>query len=169
MARSIALYSPKDVIVLLGGFYQVDGYSADTFINIRKDVKPFDAMKSMDGEQARIYRKDEGYTVEITLAQSSATNNILSALYNVDVATQMGKFPLLIKDLKGSTTFFAGTAWVEDIPDAQFSQELTTRTWVIGTSEAGLNIGGNQENSTALDILGIGSSTLGVLSDIGVI
>lgn len=168
MARSLALYSPKDVIVLLGGFYKVDGYASDTFINIRKDIKPFDAMKSMDGEQARIYRKDEGYTVELTLAQSSATNNILSAMYNIDIATQMGKFPLLIKDLKGSTTFFAGTAWIEDVPDASFGQELTTRTWVIGTSEAGLNIGGNQENSTALDIIGIGSSALPLLKDFGV-
>lgn len=165
---TIALYSPKDVTVLLGGFYKLDGYASDTFINIRKDVKPFDAMKSMDGEQSRIYRKDEGYTVELTLAQSSAANNILSAIYNVDVATQMGKFPLFIKDLKGSTTFFAGTAWIEDIPDTSFGAELTTRTWVIGTSEAGLNIGGNQENSTVLDIIGIGSSALPILKDLGV-
>lgn len=165
----LALYSPKDVIVLLGGFFRVDGFASDTFINIKKDVKPFDAMKAIDGEQARIYRKDEGYTVELTLAQSSATNNILSAIYNVDVATQMGKFPLLIKDLKGSTTFFAGTAWIEDIPDAIFSNELTTRTWVIGTSEAGLNIGGNQEDSTIFDIIGIGSSALPLLKEFGVI
>jgi len=164
----IALYSPKDVTVLLGGFYKIDGYASDTFINIRKDVKPFDAMKSMDGEQARLYRKDEGYTIELTLAQSASANNILSAIYNIDVATQMGKFPLFIKDQKGSTTFFAGTAWVEDIPDASFGQSLSTRTWVLGTSEAGLNIGGNQEDSLALDILGIGSSALPILKDLGV-
>lgn len=166
---SLALYSPKDVTVLLGGFYKLDGYAADTFISIRKDVKPFDAMKSMDGEQARIYRKDEGYTVELTLAQSSSANNILSAIYNVDVATQMGKFPLFIKDLKGSTTFFAGTAWIEDIPDASFGASLSTRTWVLGTSEAGLNIGGNQEGTTVLDIIGLGASALPILSDLGVI
>lgn len=166
---SIALYSPKDVTVLLGVFYKLDGYASDTFISIRKDVKPFDAMKSMDGEQARIYRKDEGYTVELTLAQSSSANNILSAIYNVDVATQMGKFPLFIKDQKGSTTFFAGTAWIEDIPDAVFGADLTTRTWVLGTSEAALNIGGNQEGSTVLDIIGLGASALPILSDLGVI
>lgn len=166
---SIALYSPKDVTVLLGGFYKLDGYASDTFISIRKDVKPFDAMKSMDGEQARIYRKDEGYTVELTLAQSSSANNILSAIYNVDVATQMGKFPLFIKDQKGSTTFFAGTAWIEDIPDTSFGASLTTRTWVLGTSEAALIIGGNQEGNTVLDIIGLGASALPILSDLGVI
>lgn len=162
------LYSPKDVILLLGGFYPVDGYSSDTFIRIKKDVKPFDTMKSMDGEMARVYRKDEGYIVEITLAQSSPTNDILSSLYNIDIATQVGKFPLLIKDTKGTTTFFAGTAWVEDIPDVTFAGNLTERTWVIGTSEAALNVGGNS-NDLALQLLGLGTASLPLLGQLGII
>lgn len=164
---SISLYSPKDVVVLLGGFYQVTGYAEDTFINILRDVKPFDAERAMDGEQARIYRKDTGYTVELTLAQSSPTNNILSAMYNVDIATQMGKFPLMIKDLKGSTTFFAGTAWIESPPDVSFSNGMETRTWTFGTAQAALNIGGNTEG-VALDILGL-TAALPLLKDFGVL
>lgn len=166
---SVKTYSPKDVVVLLGGFYSVEGYASDTFINIKKDTKPFDAVKAMDGEQARIYRKDDGFTVELTLAQSAEANNILSALYNVDVATQMGKFPLFIKDLKGTTAFFAGTAWVEDIPDASFGSDLTTRTWTLGTADAALNVGGNQEHTSLAAILGLGSSVLPLLSEYGVI
>lgn len=164
---AITLYSPKDVIVLLGGFYRVDGYAENTFINILKDVKPFDVVRAMDGEQARVYRKDKGYTVELTFAQSSASNNILSAIYNVDVATQMGKFPLLIKDTKGTTSFFAGTAWVEDIPAVTFSNGMETRTWKLGTSESGLNVGGNVDGAV-LDILGL-TSTLPLLKDFGII
>ena len=162
------LYSPKDVIILLGGFYPVEGYSSDTFIRIKKDVKPFESMSSMDGETSRIYRKDDGYVVEITLAQSSPTNDILSTLYNIDVATQVGKFPLLIKDTKGTTTFFAATAWIENIPDVSFSGDLTERTWVIGTSEAGLNVGGNA-NDLVLQITGLASASLPLLSQLGVI
>lgn len=169
MAKSILTYSPKDVIVLIGGFYKLEGYAADTFISIRKDAKPFETMRSMDGEQARIYNKDEGYTVNLTLAQSSVSNNVLSAIYNIDAATQMGKFPLLIKDTKGSTTFFAGTAWIETTPDVTFASELSVRTWTIGTSEAGMNIGGNADNNLALDVLGIGTALLPVLKEFGVI
>lgn len=169
MSKSILTYSPKDVIVLIGGFYKVEGYAEDTFITIFKDAKPFDSVRSMDGEQARVYRKDDGYTVELNIAQSSASNNVLSAIYNIDAATQMGKFPLLIKDTRGSTTFFAGTAWIEGIPTVNFSQDLTTRTWVIGTSEAGLNIGGNADNNLALDVLGIGTALLPVLQSFGVL
>lgn len=168
MAR-ISTYSPKDVIILLGGFYEITGYAEDTFIGISKDTKPFDAMKSMDGEQARIYRKDEGYTVEITLAQSSVSNNVLSAIHNIDVATQMGKMPLLIKDTKGSTTFFAGTAWIERIPDVTFGSSLGTRTWTFGTSEAALAIGGNSDENLAMDILGIGVAALPVMRQFGLI
>lgn len=162
------LYSPKDVIVLLGGFHPVTGYSSGTFVTIKKDVKPFDSVRAMDGEQARVYRKDQGFTVEITLAQSSTTNDILSSLYNIDVATQAGKFPLLIKDQKGTTTFFAGTAWVEDIPDVTFGGELAERTWVIGTAEAGMNVGGNS-NDAALGILGLATAALPLLDTWGAI
>lgn len=169
MGKKILTYSPKDVIVLIGGFYQLEGYSSDTFISIVKDEKPFESQRAMDGEQARIYTKDEGYTVNLTLAQSSVSNNVLSAIYNIDAATQMGKFPLLIKDTKGSTTFFAGTAWIEQIPQVIFANELTVRTWTIATSEAGLNIGGNADNNLALDVLGIGSALLPVLKEFGVI
>lgn len=165
----VSLYSPKDVIVLLGGFYKLEGYASDTFISIRKDAKPFEAMRSMDGEQARVYNKDEGYTVHLTLAQSSGSNDILSSIYNVDAATQMGKFPLLIKDTRGSTTFFAGTAWIENIPEVTFASGMSVRTWVIGTSEAGLVIGGNADESLIADIIGIGSTALPVLKSFGVI
>lgn len=169
MARKLSLYSPKDVIVLLGGFHPVEGYAEDTFIRIRKDIKPFEATRALDGEQARVYRKDEGYTVEITLAQSSVTNQILSAIYNVDQATDMGKFPLLVKDLKGTTSFFAGTAWIEGIPDTTFSGKMETRTWVLGTSEAGLNIGGNNEDALLADILGFGTAALPLLNEFGIL
>lgn len=169
MGKHIATYSPKDVVILIGGFYPVDGYASDTFINIKKDVKPFDVIRAMDGEQARVYRQDDGFTVELTLAQSSTSNNILSALYNIDIATHMGKFPLMIKDTKGSTTFFAGSAWIEDLPDASFANDLQTRVWTFGTSEAVLNVGGNQDDNLLADILGIGTGVLPLLKQYGVL
>ena len=165
---AVALYSPKDVFISLAGLHTISGYADGTFVRITKDMKPFSKVRAMDGEMARMYNEDEGFRVEITIAQSSTSNNILSSIYNVDAATQMGKFPLLIKDSKGQTSFFAATAWIEMIPEVTFSNQLETRTWTFGCSGAAITIGGNNNTSSFEDGLLIGSAGLSVLKQFGV-
>lgn len=165
---ALLTYSPSDVKVSIAGLYQVEGFVDGTFINIVKNVKPFDIARAMDGEVARIYRKDEGFRVELTLAQSSSANNLLSTIYNIDVATQIGKFPMFIKDGLGQTTFMSLTTWVEDIPQVTFSNNMESRTWIFGCSQASLNIGGNDEVSLLESTALFGSSLLPLLKDFGV-
>lgn len=165
---AVALYSPQDVFISLAGLHTISGYADGTFVRITKDMKPFSKVRAMDGEMARMYNEDEGFRVEVTIAQSSSSNNILSSIYNVDAATQMGKFPLLIKDTKGQTSFFASTAWIEQIPEVTFSNQLETRTWTFGCSGAAITIGGNGDTSLLEDALLLGSAGLSVLKQFGV-
>lgn len=162
-------YSPLDVTVTVAGLYTVEGYVDGTFINISKDVKPFDKMRSMDGEVSRIYKKDEGYTLQITLAQSSPANDLFSAIYNLDVATQIGKFPLFIKDNRGSTNFMSLTTWVEDLPQVTFSNDMESRVWTFGCTQATLHIGGNAEQGTIEQGVYYGAAVLPLLKDFGLI
>jgi hypothetical protein len=166
---AVALYSPQDVIISLAGMHTISGYADGTFVRITKDMKPFSKVRAMDGEMARMYNEDEGFRVEVTIAQSSTSNNILTSIYNVDTATHMGKFPMFIKDTKGQTNFFAATAWIEMIPDVTFSNQLETRTWTFGCSGAILTIGGNNDTSLLEDTLLLGSSGLLVLKQFGVL
>lgn len=161
-------YSPSDVIVTIAGLYQVEGYVDGTFINLTKNVKPYDTKKAMDGEIGRIFRKDTTFTLELTVAQTSAANNILSAIYNIDIATQIGKFPLFIKDGMGSTTFMSLSTWVQDVPAVTFSNEIESRTWILGCSQATLNVGGNDEQNLLESIGFFGTSLLPLLKDFGV-
>lgn len=163
----LTTYSPRDVVVTLAGIHSVTGYAEGEFIRIVKDIKPFIKHGSMDGEIARVYNKDQGWRVELTIMQSSPTNDILSMLYNVDIATRMGKFPLMIKDTKGSTSFLALTAWVEDLPRVSFSGQLETRTWILGCSEVAMNIGGNVDQSLVEQAILLGSSLLPALTQFG--
>lgn len=165
---ALSTYSPSDVTVTLAGMHSVTGYIDGTFVKITKDMKPFSKVRAMDGEIARMYFDDAGYKVELTLMQSSASNNILSMIYNVDTLTHMGKFPLFIKDGRGQTSFLAGTAWIEQIPEITFGTELTERTWVFGCSDVVLNIGGNTDTSLIEDTLLVASSTLPILKQFGV-
>lgn len=144
------------------------GYVDGTFVRITKDVKPFSKVRAMDGEQARMYFDDAGYKVELTLMQSSGSNNILSMIYNVDTATHMGKFPLFIKDGRGQTTFLAGVAWIEEIPEVIFGTELSERKWVFGCSDVVLTIAGNEDTSLLEEKLLVNSSTLPILKQFGV-
>lgn len=165
---ALKTYSPSDVSVTLAGMHSVTGFSDGTFIRITKDTKPFSKVRAMDGEVARMYFNDATYTVELTLAQSSSSNNILSMIYNIDSATKMGKFPLFIRDGRGQTSFLAATAWIEEMPDVTFGAELSERVWKLGCSGVSLTIGGNGDTSLIEDTLLVASSTLPILKEFGV-
>ncbi len=157
---SINTYSPSDVLISVAGMHTITGYADGTFVKISKNHKPFKQQRSMNGEIARIYTEDQTFKVEITLMQSSSSNNVLSMLYNIDLATRLGKFPLIIKDGRGSTTFVALSSWIEQIPDVTFASTLSTNTWVFGCADAIINIGGNDDTSLVEDALMLATSAL---------
>ena len=122
----------------------------------------------MDGTMSRIKSPDTGWRIELTLAQSSSANDILSTLWNVDKVTGMGKFPLMVKDGSGSTMFMAATAWIEEVPDIVFSGQMETRTWVLRATDVIANIGGNGDGDLS-SILGLTSSVLPILQNFQII
>ncbi len=165
---NLLIYSPIDVEIVIAGLHTVTGVADGTFVSISKDVEPFEVERAMDGSIQRIYKHDEGYTLDITLAQSSPSNNVFSALYNMDVATQIGKFPVFVKDTKGSTKFFALTAWVDRIPNVSFSNQLETRTWTLSCAQATITVGGNAEQTMIEQTLDFGASMLPLFKEFGV-
>lgn len=165
MGHSLNTYSPSDVIVSLAGLHTIVGYADGPFIRIVKETKPFEKARAMNGEVSRIYSEEEVFRVEITLMQSSPSNNVLSMLYNIDRASRVGKFPLFIKDTRGQTTFLSATTWIEQIPDVVFGTNLSTYTWVFGCSDAAIMIAGNDDTSVVEQSLMIASSTLPILAD----
>lgn len=165
---SLLNYSPSDVSITIAGLYSVTGFAEGTFVKITKDTQQVTTVRAMDGTMSRIKSPDTGWKVEITLAQSSSGNDILSTLWNVDKVTGMGKFPLFIKDGSGSTMFAAGTAWIEDVPDIVFSSQLESRVWRFCATEVLVNIGGNSESGLS-SILGLGASVLPALKTFQII
>lgn len=165
---SLLSYSPSDVSITVAGLYSVTGFAEGTFVRITKDTQQIYTTRAMDGSMSRIKSPDTGWKVEITLAQSSSGNDVLSTLWNVDKVTGLGKFPLFIKDGSGSTMFMAATAWIEDIPEIVFSSQLETRTWRFCATDVIVNIGGNGEGDLN-SILGMSASVLPVLQKFQII
>ena len=97
-----------------------------------------------DGEVTRSQSNDNTHTVQLTLQQSSASNDYLSTCMNADKLTGMGMLPLSITDLNGTTLHFWPQVWVQTDPSYGFAKEVTDRQWTLHTGqEAGGNYGGN--------------------------
>lgn len=162
-------YAPKDITISVAGIHTVTGYSSDTFVRISQPDPTFTMKRGMDGTNARLGKKSDRYIVELTLAQSSPSNDVLQAILNIDRATLKGKFPMIIKDQQGRSTFISATSWIEATPDSDFGKNLSFRTWRIQCVQATMFVGGAGDGDRIMNILSAGSSLAAYLSDYGVI
>lgn len=164
---SIFNYCPDEVNVLLAGFINISGFVDGTFVDISKDVVPFSSVRTADGTVARMYNNDQTYTITLTLHCGSSSNDLLTKLWQLDEITQKGKFPLLIKDFSGSDLFFSTTTWIEGIPAISKSNGIDSRIWVLRSSQAVINVGGNTNPSSLLqDITNLAISSLPAIEGI---
>ena len=100
-----------------------------------------------DGEVMRSKSNDGTAQVKIKLAQTSFSNDALSAVYSADRLAPfgVGVLPLMILDLNGTTLFAAPQAWITKLPDASFDSDAGSREWVLDTGDLSpaTTIGGN--------------------------
>mgnify|MGYP003412322668 FL=1 len=158
-------YCPESVNCLIAGMIPVEGFVDGTFISVDKDTMPYSSIRMPDGTIARKYLNSQTYTITITLHNGSETNNLLTKMWQVDELTQMGKFPLLIKDQSGSDLLFSTESWIEGIPSMTKSNAVDSRVWVIKSAYATINLGGNEEQSSIIgDIVNMAVSALPGLS-----
>lgn len=152
---ALLTYMPTDIVISVAGLFDIGGYAAGTFVEINKDTTPYQTQSSMDGQTSRTFVYDANYTVVVTLAQTSQSNDILNSLHAVDLASQLGKLPFLIRDKNGSTTFFSPTAWIENYPKVGFSNGMETRIWTFKCSDCVLSVGGAGEKDLVNQLLGL--------------
>lgn len=138
----IYTYSPVDVSVLIGGL-EITGFSNDTLLYIKKQDASFTTSKTADGTVARTKVSDPTYSLELTLAQTSPSNDLLFALLQADELSKLGFFPVFIRDSSGSTFFLAPSAWISGPPEVKLSNSMEMRSWRIECASAIWNVGGN--------------------------
>lgn len=144
MAGGLAHYSPEDVDVLIAGMFKIQGFVEGTFINIEKDESFFKTKVTSDGRATRVLVSNPLYTVKLSLASTSESNQVFTRMLTIDALTSSAKFPLIIKDRSGGSVFFSGQSWIEEQAIGTYSNGVEARQWVIKCSEAVFNIGGNE-------------------------
>ena len=141
-------YAPEDVSINIAGIFSVEGVEAETFVNIAKVLPVTEAKSTADGQVYRTMREDFTYDIEITLQQGSRTNEILTLLYNLDQVSGRGRFPMSVKDSSGTSSFYAPSVWVQELPSMTFSGSgQTPRVGRLRATDAIMTVGSNSNDS----------------------
>lgn len=139
----VLTYDPKKNIIIYGG-RQLTGFAEDDMITIKPLGDGMQVYSGADGEVGRSVDPNRTFEVKVSLATSSKSNDYLSECYNKDRRTGSYMLPLTIKDLSGSTLFFAKQAWVQNFPESKRGRKIDNQDWTFNTGQVNDPvIGGN--------------------------
>lgn len=133
MPHFFATYDPEEVIVTAGSA-DIDGFAPGNFITITMDSDQFNTVVGVRGDVVRSKTSNLSATITIRLLASSASNDLLSTIYNLDqnAPNGAGVFPLAIRDsATGRATYLAANAWINKAPDVNFDAQDATMEWQI--------------------------------------
>lgn len=141
-------YDPNLYDVIFAGIRLNEGTADGQFIQQTGNAPGFSKKIGGDGTVTRSRSADRSGSVTVTLMQSSAINDALSAIHSADLkaANGSGVGSLLIQDRNGSTVLQAAKAWISDDPDMTLELEATTRAWVIDYADGDMHHGGNADD-----------------------
>ena len=138
-----AQYDPAQVILIVGGS-PMSGYVDGTFIEVSFDEQQWNKVTGADGMTQRSKTNNFAGSITLTLLNSAASNDVLSALWNTDRNNNNGAVPVLVKDLSGRTLWQAEHGWIQQMPNQGFSKNAENREWVIDCDALSGLAGGNQ-------------------------
>ncbi|WPJ20667.1 hypothetical protein vBPFY1MI_191 [Pseudomonas phage vB_PF_Y1-MI] len=163
--QRLATFAPNDVNVVItqsssGIAHIVSGYSEDSMVNIERTAETYTMYTGADNTSTRIYNANKSASITVSLAQTSATNDIFSLLYANDSASRnsSGLFSIQISDASGRSQYFSDDAYIAVVPNSQFGNTMQVREWVIQAHNLETYIGGNAilspEDQDVINVLG---------------
>ena len=130
----VLTYNPKKNIIIYGA-KQLTGFAEDDMITIKPLGDGMQIFSGADGEVGRSIDPNSTYEVTVSLATSSKSNDYLSNCFNKDRKTGNNMLPLIIKDLSGSTLFFAKQAWIKNFPESKRGRKISNQDWTFNTGQ----------------------------------
>lgn len=135
-------YDPGLYVLTLFGLI-IGGYADGTFIEIQREEDAFFKKVGAGGEVSRTRNRNRSGSLKLTLKQTSATNELLSAKADLDEKGGVGYGAMLLKDLGGATIASCEQAWIKKRPSVGLAKEEGTREWEIDLGELNVFTGGN--------------------------
>jgi len=144
---AVYTYSPSDYSIQVAG-QTVSGFTDGAFIEVALDEQLYNKHVGADGFVSRARTSNRSGTITITLARTSPSNEIMSALMKRDETDDDAIVQVMIKDSKGRTVIDVPSAWVQTIPTLTDSKDIEPRAWVLDCSQMSIYVGGNNSAST---------------------
>ncbi len=136
---NVTTYNPKQVTMAYGS-HIVTGYAEDSFITVEPMGNGTSSKVGCDGEVVRSIDPDGRFSVKITVLQNSPTNAYLQQVYDKDRTTGDEIQPLLVKDIKGNTSFSADKAWVAKPMSFARGKEAGNVEWTLECADGQLEM-----------------------------
>lgn len=144
---TVNTYSPKDVILTVGG-YQLTGWQN---ISISRSVKSFTVIRGIRGKNTRIPNRDFSATINISLLQTSQSNDVLSTILIADEENGTARIALTLKDKSGNSVFSSNEAFITGFPTAIYSGQFEYRNWeLFCQTTSTYNVGGNGQSVSGI-------------------
>ena len=139
------VYDSNAVAISICGIPIVSGFAEGELVRITMVEDAFKEYQGADGGVSRAATHDRRANIEIRLAQTSPTNDLLSALHNVDINSPNGAGVGVFEvcDLQGTSLHFASKCWIEKSPDAAFDREVKERVWKLKCADMKNFVGGS--------------------------
>lgn len=138
----IRTYAADEVRIVVGGV-PITGLADGTFVSISRDEQAYNKVTGADGTTSRAKTANKAGTITITLQQTSPSNDVLTGYMIADEQSNDGVVPVLVKDTSGRTLHFAASAYVQQMPDTDFSKDIEEREWVMECAAIDSFVGGN--------------------------
>ena len=104
--------------------------------------------------------KDTSATLSFTILQTSASNEVLSYIHELDIDENTGRLPITLKDNSGKSVFSSDQAYITGYPAVSYSGQFEYRAWeIFCETTKSFQIAGNSRPLTNLFD--------GVVSDVG--
>ncbi len=120
------------------------GIADGTFISVERISEAFTSVAGAGGEVARVRMRDKRGKIKVTLMATSPTNDLLSAVAQLDETTGAGEARFHITDGNGTTRVMAANAWISKLPSTEFSKDMPHRDWEFECDNLELFVGGNR-------------------------
>lgn len=142
-ARSLQINIQSLILPSLVKGHTVSGYAPDEFLNIETEDDDWVVEEGADGFVVRSAMPNKICTITLTLQQTSPTNKVLTALYNIgkgldpvngvgaDIVTFDVKDPVTPFTKGQPPIFTTANAFVSKIAPVVRAKESGTRTWEL--------------------------------------
>lgn len=138
----VRTYDPKQIILTVGGI-PIGGYADGTFIGFEYDEDAFTKVTGADGITSRSKSNNYAGFMAVTLAQTSPSNDVLSAIALADRLSNTGVVPIIMKDIGGTTVLFSANGWVRKSSNVDEAKEISDREWTLDMADVDTLVGGN--------------------------